>query len=140
MKLLLHAILFFAAAGTAIAQSVQIGYPPAWTNVHPGQSLTVQIVQPNSIEGSFTLGIALGIQSCVSSPCAAPSDQMGNVLYNGPFNPKRHPQTQPYQNFTVQIPTWMASGSAQLNVAYAALWGAGASPSFDTLSEPLNIL
>ncbi|KAM6491319.1 hypothetical protein JOM56_013558 [Amanita muscaria] len=138
---LLNVIFVLSLAVMALAQSVEIGYPKAGKKIHPGQKLTVQIVQPDSIMGSWTLGIAIGIQSCADGPgCLPPTQVMGTVLYNGPFTPKPHPTMPYYQNFTVTIPSGFTKGPAHLNVAYAALWGAAAYPYIQTLNETLTVV
>jgi len=43
---LLSVILFATLAAFAVAQGIVIGYPPANKQIHPGQKLTVQVVQP----------------------------------------------------------------------------------------------
>lgn len=52
---------------------------------------------------------------------------MGQILYNGPFNPQYHETyNPPYENFTVQIPSSIASGTALLGVAHVTLVGVSA--------------
>lgn len=122
-----------------------IGYPPANKYIHPGQNLTVQVVQPvrihlhivirnvystlsqDSIEGPIIVGLAIGISSpCTTSqPCQPPSKSVGDELYAGPYNPVLQPG-QPgkfYQNFTIQIPAVVTRGKAQLNVVLFGLFG-----------------
>jgi len=47
---LLSVVLFATLAAFAVAQGIVIGYPPANKHIHPGQKLTVQVVQPVRIE------------------------------------------------------------------------------------------
>lgn len=65
---------------------------------------------------------------------------MGRILYNGPFNPQYHENyNPPYENFTVQIPSNAASGTALLGVAHVTLVGAGYSPFLETLNRTITI-
>ena len=47
---LLRFILFSTLAAVSLAQGIVIGYPPANKYIHPGQNLTVQVVQPVRIQ------------------------------------------------------------------------------------------
>ncbi|KAG1759275.1 hypothetical protein EDD22DRAFT_906736 [Suillus occidentalis] len=125
--------------------SAAIGYPPQGLSVSPGSSLTVQVERPvslrhavmpcslinaflqNSLTGSEEVAVVIGIQSCPGTPCIAPADYMGQILYNGPFSPQYHETyNPPYENFTVQIPSSIASGTALLGVAHVTLVGVSA--------------
>jgi len=79
-----------------------------------------------SIQGPIIMGIAIGISSCSAQPCQPPIQSVGDELYAGPYKPVLHQQDPRggfYQNFTVQIPTFLAKGKAQLNVVLAGLFG-----------------
>lgn len=70
------------------------------------------------------MAVAIGIASCSSGSCHPADELMGSILYNGQFHPVYHESSQPpYQNFTVIIPSSLASGEAQINVAHATLIG-----------------
>lgn len=70
------------------------------------------------------MAVAIGIASCSSGSCYAPDEVMGSILYNGRFHPVYHESSQPpYQNFTVTIPSHLASGKAHINVVHATLIG-----------------
>ena len=43
---LLSFVLFSILAAIALAQGIVIGYPPANKEIHPGQKLVVQVIQP----------------------------------------------------------------------------------------------
>jgi hypothetical protein len=77
----------------------------------------------NSLTGSEEVAVVIGIQSCATRACISPSEFMGNILYNGQFNPQYHePYLPPYQNFTVQVPSSF-SGTALIGVAHVTLIG-----------------
>ena len=107
------------------AQGGSIGYPPPGTTVQLGQQLTVQLVRPVCIssclplqwtlrlttpqlshQGSREAGLVIGITACPSAQCPSPSQEIGQILYNGPFNPALQEQPgRPYQNFTITVPS-----------------------------------
>ncbi|KAG6832763.1 hypothetical protein H0H87_000416 [Tephrocybe sp. NHM501043] len=112
-----------ALALTAVvkAQRSFISSPSEGTDVTRGSQIVVQVVRPNSIQGSIEVGMVIGLQSCPVTnpyPCAPPQQQVGSVLFSGQFNPVLHEQPgRPYENFTVMIPdTDYFSGRAQLSV------------------------
>lgn len=73
------------------------------------------------------MAVAIGLQSCPTSPCLSADSVLGQVvLYNGPFDPQYHGTTgggMPYQNFTVTIPENTAQGQGLIGVAHSALVG-----------------
>ncbi|KAG8219137.1 hypothetical protein J3R82DRAFT_4954, partial [Butyriboletus roseoflavus] len=78
----------------------------------------------DSLTGSEQVAVVFGLQSCPNHPCASPSDIMGNILYNGPINPQSHETyLPPYQNFTVQVPSSVPTGTAMIGVAHLSLVG-----------------
>lgn len=82
-------------------------------------------ITQNSIEGSVNVGLAIGINTCGKphTTCEPASDGLFDVLYAGPFKPTLHSPKKPrYESFTVVIPK-LPKGPAQLNVAYAGLFG-----------------
>jgi hypothetical protein len=88
---------------------------------------SINIFLQDSLTGSEEVAVVIGIQSCPGAPCIAPADYMGQILYNGPFNPQFHEAyNPPYENFTVQIPSSIASGTALLGVAHVTLVGVSA--------------
>ncbi|KAI6139047.1 hypothetical protein BKA82DRAFT_4459801 [Pisolithus tinctorius] len=103
-------LLLLLVPAFASAQNAVIGYPPDGHSVSPGDNLTVQIQRPVTSE---EVAIVIGLQTCAASGgvCASPEYMMGQILYNGPFDPQyRDPTSAPYENFTVQIPSAMEKG------------------------------
>ncbi|KAF8157977.1 hypothetical protein B0H34DRAFT_656469 [Crassisporium funariophilum] len=128
---ILSILIASTCAFTAAAQRSFIAAPLSGANITPGQQLTVQIIRPNSLQGSTEVGIVIGLQSCVTHPdgqCAPPNQSVGSVLFNGDYNPQLHEQPgRPYQNFTVTIPTGFPSGGVQLASARFHLVGVSTS-------------
>ncbi|KAJ5820023.1 hypothetical protein N7474_005614 [Penicillium riverlandense] len=129
-----------AFASVALAQNAHIAFPHGATAT-AGDEYLIQIQQPDSLTSLMNFGIAIGISSCAQSKCLPAKEEIGDVLYAGPFNPEFH-QTGghgPYQNFTVKIPKYLAAGKAQINVAHAYLLGASLYPVMNTLNETMHI-
>ncbi|KAF9524265.1 hypothetical protein CPB83DRAFT_898019 [Crepidotus variabilis] len=135
---------FFVAALSivgAAAQASCIGSPAAGSNISPNQQITVQVVRPNSIQGSTEVGLAIGLLMCQQNPCPPPSGQLGSVLYTGQFSPQPMGMGQYYQNFTVTVPSYFqAPNKAQLATARLHLIGAGPSPNLELNTVSLNIV
>ncbi|KAJ7653161.1 hypothetical protein DFH06DRAFT_1204857 [Mycena polygramma] len=135
-------------ATTAYAQSVAIGAPADGTTVQPGSNITVEIDRPDTLSGSTEVAVVIGFWVCGESPasvCPPPSDVLGSILYNGPYDPQFRnngtpPNKPPYQNFTVTIPSTAQSGKAQLGVAHLSLIGAGQFPFLETRNITLNVV
>ncbi|KAG1839187.1 hypothetical protein C8R48DRAFT_621813 [Suillus tomentosus] len=137
MKSILSLVLFVASA---FAQGAVIGYPPQGLSVSPGSNLVVQVERPDTLTGSVEVAVVIGIQSCPGTPCIDPADYMGQILYNGPFDPQFHETyLPPYENFTVQIPSSIASGTALLGVVHVTLVGASAGPLMEILNRTITI-
>jgi len=135
--------LFSFAITKCNAQASFIRIPSAGAVITAGQNITVQIVRPNSIEGSQEVGLAIGLVNCPTSPCPTPAEEMGRVLYAGSFNPQLHEiPGEPYQNFSVYIPTVAegdSTGTAQIQVARLHLIGAGPSPILELNNVTVSI-
>lgn len=140
MKSILRWLPLLLLAAVACAQTAVIGYPPNGYIISPGASLTVQVQRPNSLTGSEEVAVVIGFQSCGTNGCISPSDYMGQILYNGPYDPQYHePTTPPYENFTVQVPSSASAGTALIGVAHVTLIGAGYFPYLEVLNTTLTV-
>ncbi|KAH7929595.1 hypothetical protein BV22DRAFT_1002238 [Leucogyrophana mollusca] len=119
MKLSFALAPLFAAA--AFAQNVLITAPHQNQTVGEGSSITVSIERPDFQSSSEEVAVVIALQPC--RPKCFPGEGLGKVLYNGPYNPEVHSgNTQPYQNFTVQVTPGLM-GYAVLSVTHMALIG-----------------
>ncbi|KZP04160.1 hypothetical protein FIBSPDRAFT_788260 [Athelia psychrophila] len=131
-KWLIFFLFCIALSGSSVAQLVQIGSPPNGTHVHANDSISVEVVRPDSLSGSTEIAVVISFLSCSPYPsaiCPPPTALLGSTLYNGPYNPQ-YPspnpnKLQPHQNFTVTLPASAPNGSAQLTVTHFSLIGAG---------------
>ncbi|KAJ8453895.1 hypothetical protein ONZ51_g13341 [Trametes cubensis] len=136
----IYAVLFFVVA--ALAQSVTILSPTINTTLSPGDNFVVDVDKPDSLSPSYDVSVAIGLQSCGAAPCAALASAgiLGNILYTGDYRPQLRPNSSDvFQNYTVQVPSTMATGPALLTVARFYLLGAGASPVIQTVNTTLII-
>ncbi|KAJ7797660.1 hypothetical protein B0H14DRAFT_2910095 [Mycena olivaceomarginata] len=129
---------------TVWGQTSHIGFPLAGATLHFDTNITVQVVRPNSIEGSTEVGIAIGLLSCPISQgatCPPPDARLGSILYTGPFAPIIHPMEQIYENFTLTVPAagFLVTGRAQLAVARFHLIGAGPAPILEFNNITVNL-
>jgi len=120
-----------ALAASAYAQSVSIAGPTSGQNVNAGQGATVIIQKGDSITPSTEIGVAIALHHCTQSPCEDASQDIGTVLYSGPFSPQRPTGSPglssgaPFQSFGVTIPQDFAKGPAVFTVVHSSLIGAG---------------
>ena len=126
-----------ALAATCYAQSIFITAPAANSTVSPGQSLIVEVDKPvrltfsmmqarlthptqDALTGSTEVALVLSMAPCPSNGCTDPSydpsGDLGDILYNGPYDPEFHNgmpgvlNKPPYQNLTIEVPTSFTSG------------------------------
>ncbi|KAJ6629323.1 hypothetical protein B0H10DRAFT_1776580 [Mycena sp. CBHHK59/15] len=131
-------------ATTAFAQRVAIGAPADGASVTAGSNITVEVDRPDTLSSSVEVAIVIGFNSCASRPCLPPSETIGTLLYNGPYDPEFHTNVSfskpPHQNFTVTIPASAPNGEAQLSVTHFSLIGASLGPFLEILNITLNVV
>ncbi|KAJ7479696.1 hypothetical protein FB451DRAFT_1086261 [Mycena latifolia] len=145
MKFLSSLALGATLVSTAFAQGIAIGAPADGSTVTAGSNITVEVDRPDTLTPSTEVALVIGFLSCVPFPAGCPpaSEDLGNILYNGPYDPEFHPSVSvskpPHQNFTVTIPASAATGPAQLSVTHFSLVGAGPFPFLQTVNITLNV-
>lgn len=134
--------LLSALTVSSVAQNVAIGLPPSDTSVAAGSRFNIEIDRPRTLSSSVEVAVVIALQSCPSFTCAPPSDLMGIILYNGPFTPDLTASgpKPPNQNFSLEVPSTMPKGRAQLGVAHLALIGAGLMPWLETMNKTIYIV
>ena len=80
--------------------------------------LNISSLIQNDPQGSQEVGLAISLLSCPEpNPCASPQSELGYVLYKGPYDPEQQGVPEPFQNFTVTVPSGDDfKGRAQLSV------------------------
>ncbi|KAN0096995.1 hypothetical protein V8E55_001441 [Tylopilus felleus] len=139
MKLFPVVSVLVGAVASVLGQTIELGYPTAGTVLSPGQNFTSQVVQPESLASCIQVGIALAMNNCNNGVCPQPTDQLGDVLYAGPWNPTPHAQGGFYQNFSLQVPGYMPPGSAIFTLTHLCLLGAGPYPFLEFRNASLTI-
>jgi len=125
----------------AAAQGIDIGSPAEGQNVTPGQQLTIEVIKNDDIESSIEAGLVIGIVPCpvASNPTGCSPDDLGSILYNGPYNPQLNGH-QFSESFTVTIPDSIPTGVAQISIARFFLIGAGNSPTLGGITGSVNVV
>ncbi|KIP06184.1 hypothetical protein PHLGIDRAFT_36040 [Phlebiopsis gigantea 11061_1 CR5-6] len=133
-----------------LAQNVAISAPPGNSTIFPGEWITVEVDKPNALSPSTEVALVLSIARCPAYGCTSPqydpSSILGNILYNGPYNPQYHPEDPikgkpQYQNFSVEIPPTLTAGEqVALIGTHLNLIGAGPEPYLQVLFVPLTVV
>ncbi|KAJ4482097.1 hypothetical protein J3R30DRAFT_3402737 [Lentinula aciculospora] len=127
---------------TACSQTISVLSPSPGAEITPGQDVTVQLAFANSLTGVEHVSAVIAMINCAGAPCPTDaSDTLGIPLFAGNYTPQYHEQNlPPYENYTVTIPSTLATGTNLLTVAHFMLVGVSAVPvlEFDnvTLSTP----
>lgn len=137
-------VAFIAAIASAVApvlgQTIELGSPQNGDVLQTGQNFTVQVIQPvsrprqlhmhaptassqESMASVFQVGISLSIANCNNGVCPQPTQQLGDVLYAGPWTPTAHSPGGFYQNFTFPITSEFIKGPAVFTLSHFCLIG-----------------
>ncbi|KIM52069.1 hypothetical protein SCLCIDRAFT_1224081, partial [Scleroderma citrinum Foug A] len=120
-------VAFIAAIASAVApvlgQTIELGSPQNGDVLQTGQNFTVQVIQPESMASVFQVGISLSIANCNNGVCPQPTQQLGDVLYAGPWTPTAHSPGGFYQNFTFPITSDFVKGPAVFTLSHFCLIG-----------------
>ncbi|KAJ3777159.1 hypothetical protein FB446DRAFT_718867 [Lentinula raphanica] len=138
--------LLALATTAAMAQNAYILSPEDLTQVSAGSSFNVSIGQPDSNSSWKNVAIVIALLNCneYSSGCMGPAEELGTVLYSGPYDPQftNEPGTgglPPHENFTLTIPSDFEKGQSQLGVALFDLVGALLFPSLQTFNTTIIV-
>ncbi|KAF5352230.1 hypothetical protein D9757_009507 [Collybiopsis confluens] len=140
--------IFALAASSVVAQNALILAPADRTQVTAGSTFNVSIAQPDSNSSWKNVAIVVGLLNCAQfssdGKCLGPSQELGTILYSGPFNPAftTDPGTRglpPHQNFTFTVPSDFEHGDSQLGVALFDLVGALLFPSLQTFNTTIVV-
>ncbi|KAJ3909361.1 hypothetical protein F5879DRAFT_83510 [Lentinula edodes] len=135
-------VSLLAIVSAVVAQSAQIGAPQTGSSVVAGSNFTVMIERPNSLSSSQEVSIVIGLAPCGETECPDPQSELGEILYQGPFNPQYATPPDslpPHQNYSLQVLASFAVGRATLAVAHLSLIGAIMSPNLDFSNTTLTI-
>ncbi|KAJ6464454.1 hypothetical protein C8R45DRAFT_1080067 [Mycena sanguinolenta] len=134
MKFFASLAVCAALATTAFSEAISIQSPANGATVQAGSSITVEVIQHNSLSNFVEVALAIGLGAPDIAPGIGPT-----VLYKGPFNPQ--PQNNVFlQNFTVTIPPSTSAGLMSLNVAHFFMVGVDLFPTTGTVNITLNVI
>ncbi|CCL98309.1 uncharacterized protein FIBRA_00303 [Fibroporia radiculosa] len=130
MKAFASLIAITSLVAGATAQFIaSISSPANGTVIASGANFTVQVQEGIYVENVNQVGIVLGLAPCSQVDCNAydASQEVGDLLYLGPFNPQSGPGGPPsgelFENFAVQAPAGV-SGPYALSLTQLDLIGA----------------
>ncbi|KLO19797.1 hypothetical protein SCHPADRAFT_898371 [Schizopora paradoxa] len=130
------AIVALVATPTSVAQMVSFATPSPNQSLSPGENFIVQLDAADGLTGFEHISVAFGIQSCA----AGCGNDLGNMLFAGNYTPTIHSAGEPmYQNFTLTVPSDLASGPSLLSVAHFYLIGAGLMPVLEMRNTTVTI-
>ncbi|KAG8218040.1 hypothetical protein J3R82DRAFT_4965 [Butyriboletus roseoflavus] len=134
--------LFCAAAlaSAALAQSISIIAPAAQTTLQASSSLVVELQELPGPESVVEAGMAIGFIACPNSVCPDVTQNLGSIVYNGPFAPKSNSaDIHAYENFTVIVPSF-TNGPMQIGVARFYLYGPYSIPKLDYATTTVYVV
>ena len=134
MKFLSTIAVISIFATVTLAQNIVIGAPAKNAKVSPGQNITVKVKKPvsyifrldvldqslhislqNSLTSSQDVAIIISINTSTNT-CPS-SNQLGQIIHQGPYDPQPTQAGFAVQNFTVQVPsTFKSSFQAVIQV------------------------
>ncbi|KAH7916230.1 hypothetical protein BJ138DRAFT_1121895 [Hygrophoropsis aurantiaca] len=140
MKFFSTVAVLVGVAATALAQTIELAYPTDGTVLTPGQNITAQIVQPESMASCIQVGIALALNACENGVCPDPAQELGAILYAGPWTPTGHQVGGFYQNFSVSIPMFLqGAGPGIFSLTHLCLLGGGPAPFLEYRNASVTI-
>ncbi|KAJ4500831.1 hypothetical protein C8R41DRAFT_862942 [Lentinula lateritia] len=147
MRFIFSLLPFLALATSVVhAQNAYIYTPTDMTEVSAGSSFNVTIAQGDSNSSWKNIAIVIALLNCheYSSTCLGPAEELGTILYSGPFNPQftTEPGTAelpPHENFTLTVPSDFETGQSQLGVALFDLVGALLFPYLQTFNTTIVV-
>lgn len=114
--------LVLATLLAAVQAQFAIGAPAAGATLQPGQNVNVQIIVPidtSAFAGQVEVSLVIGIVACGSSPCPAPSADLGELLFVGKYQSQGQfgNTLNTFENFTFVVPNDI-SGQASIQVQH----------------------
>ncbi|EIM80947.1 uncharacterized protein STEHIDRAFT_172033 [Stereum hirsutum FP-91666 SS1] len=145
MRFLATTIIVLGFLASAFAQSVLIGSPSDGSTVTAGQSITVDVLKPDSIQGSKDVAVIFGMSPCsaATNSCPDAASSFGQVIYGAPYHPQLNipENSTESESFTVPVPVGFKGDKVVLSLAHVLLIGVGeSSPNVDVTSITLNVV
>lgn len=95
----------------------------------------------NGLSGSLDISAIIAINTCTTSCPSSPLQQLGVVLFAGPYSPVQTELGYAAQNYTVKLPSSLPTGKdVLLTVAHFGLIGVGVSYRYLSWANRLTLL
>ncbi|KAH7916228.1 hypothetical protein BJ138DRAFT_593419 [Hygrophoropsis aurantiaca] len=136
----ISSLALVSTISVAAAELIRLGYPTDGAVLTAGQSVAVQVIQPEGLGSCIQVGIALAVKNCdTNGVCSDPAKELGSVLYAGPFEGVIPLPGGWYQNFTVQIPEYLDEGKAIFTLTHLCLLGGAPFPYLEFRNASVTI-
>ncbi|KIJ13305.1 hypothetical protein PAXINDRAFT_13875 [Paxillus involutus ATCC 200175] len=140
MRFLSVFVVAASAIVSTLSQTIELGYPTDGAVLKVEQNFNAQVILPYSMASCIDVGIALALNSCTNGVCPQPAQELGSVLYAGPWNPTiLKPGVGFYQNFTLQLSEYQPIGQAIFTLTHFCLAGAGPVPYLEYRNASVTI-
>ncbi|KAG6023822.1 hypothetical protein E4U19_004114 [Claviceps sp. Clav32 group G5] len=127
--------LALALVGVSMAQSINIRKPRPGASLDRGTPIPVTIQAPTDGLKLREVSIVISMASCPEGKCPSAGDDIGTILYAGPFNPQETGSGTPQGTLNITIPNNFPTGAAELLATHFLLVGEGGSPRVQIAGE-----
>ncbi|KAG6141898.1 hypothetical protein E4U12_004105 [Claviceps purpurea] len=118
--------LALVLAGVSVAQSINIRKPRPGASLDRGTPIPVTIQALTDGLKIQEVSVVISMATCPEGKCPSAGDNIGTILYAGPFQPQG--AGTPQETFNITIPNSFPTGPAELLATHFLLVGEGGSP------------
>ncbi|KAG5957708.1 hypothetical protein E4U58_005702 [Claviceps cyperi] len=131
--------LALALAGVSVAQRINIRKPRPGASLDRGTPIPVTVQTPTEGLKLREVSVVISLASCPDGKCPDAGEDIGMILYTGPFNPQGTGPGGPQETFNVTIPDSFPTGAAELLATHFLLVGEGGSPRVQIAGEIIYV-
>ncbi|KAG5936801.1 hypothetical protein E4U60_002346 [Claviceps pazoutovae] len=125
--------LALALAGVSVAQSINIRKPRQGASLDRGTPIPVTIQALTDGLKLQEVSVVISMAACPGGKCPSVGDNIGMILYAGPFQPQG--TGKPQETFNITIPNSFPTGPTMLLATHFLLVGEGGSPRVQITGE-----
>ncbi|KAG5913310.1 hypothetical protein E4U42_001293 [Claviceps africana] len=114
-------LVTLALAAVSAAQNIRIRRPRPGASVVGGGVVSVVVQTPTNGSQLHEVSLILSILPCPNDNCPNAGNNLGTILYEGPFHPQGAPI--PEQTLNVTVPESVPLGTAELLATHFVLVG-----------------
>ncbi|KAG5982694.1 hypothetical protein E4U55_001517 [Claviceps digitariae] len=129
--------LALAFAAVATAQNIYIKRPRPGASLDRETPFPVIVQTPTNGTSLQEIALVLSILPCPGNSCPNAGENIGTILYSGPFEPQGQPT--PQQTFNLTIPGSFPVGAAELLATQFVLIGTGHAPMLQIAGEIIYV-